>query len=287
MMRTSHSTGQRNPEKLSQISYYVDEAGDGVLFGPKGRLRIADPDAPRYFMLGMVQCVDDARSAEKIAFLRTQLMLHPLFRTIHSMKPEARKTAIAFHAKNDHPDVRLKVFETLMELDFRFFAVVKSMKSVLDYVNRRNQMHQDYRYHPNELYDFLVRTLFKQRLHQSENYRITFATRGNSARTEALKTELHKTRSAFLQKTGRTHETKLEINSHFPWEKPCLQIADYCLWALQRFYEKHESRFLESIWPKLSLIQDLDDPYTIKPYGSFYTRTNPLPSLEQIKNRWI
>jgi len=39
---------------LSSGTYYVDEAGDGVLFGPMGRDRLADADAPRFFMLGMV-----------------------------------------------------------------------------------------------------------------------------------------------------------------------------------------------------------------------------------------
>ena len=40
-------------------TYYVDEAGDGVLFGPKGRNRLLDDDARQYFMLGMVRCTND------------------------------------------------------------------------------------------------------------------------------------------------------------------------------------------------------------------------------------
>ena len=56
------------------------------------------------------------------------------------------------------------------------------------------------------------------------------------------------------------------------------------LWALQRYYEdKHESRFLEAIWPKVFLIQDLDDPDSGKAYGSFYDRTKEMPDLEKIK----
>ena len=34
------------------VTYYVDEAGDGVLFGPMGRDRLQDENAPQFFMLG-------------------------------------------------------------------------------------------------------------------------------------------------------------------------------------------------------------------------------------------
>jgi len=32
-----------------------------------------------------------------------------------------------------------------------------------------------------------------------------------------------------------------------------LQVADYCLWALQRLFAKGEDRFLSLIWPKVGL----------------------------------
>jgi hypothetical protein len=38
----------------SPATYYVDEAGDGVLFGCKGRSRLRDGGASQYLMLGMV-----------------------------------------------------------------------------------------------------------------------------------------------------------------------------------------------------------------------------------------
>lgn len=277
------------PEKLPNhlISYFVDEAGDGVLFGPKGRVRNLDNDGPKYFMLGMISCDNESHIIDQLGELRKSLMGNPLFRTIHSMQPESNKTFRAFHAKDDHAEVRMKVFEAILNFDFRFFAVIKSMESVREYVKRRNEMHLEYRYHPNDLYDYMVRALFRQRLHLSENYRITFATRGNSKRNEALRAELMKTRNSFLQKTGRQYEINLNILSEYPWEMPCLQIADYCMWALQRYYERYECRFLEAIWPKVSLIRDLDDPNAVKAYGSYYDRNKNLPDIDKIKNRWI
>ncbi len=78
----------------------------------------------------------------------------------------------------------------------------------------------------------------------------------------------------------------LEIVPAYPWEQPVLQIADYCLWALQRCYEKHEARFLNAIWPKVSVIHDVDDP-TCPGYGVYLSRKGSPPEPEKIKSRWI
>lgn len=267
-------------------TYYVDEAGDGVLFGPKGRNRLADPDAAQFFMLGMVRCDCDAEAAAALAKLRGELLAHPLYSSIHSFKPAAGKTFRAFHAKDDHVEIRSKVFELLLTLDFKFYAVVKDMRAVLRYVEDRNRMDGGYRYHPNELYDLTVRMLFKHRLHKHDQYRITFARRGKSDRTKALEDHLEQTRRKFLQEQSLQHEPTLEILPSYPWEQPCLQIADYCLWALQRCYERHEARFLHALWPKVSIIHDVDDPLG-KGYGSYLTRKGAPLDPEKIRIRWV
>ena len=271
---------------LSPVTYYVDEAGEGVLFGPMGRDRLQDADAPQFFMLGMVRCADEADAARQLAELRAALQKNPLYATIYSLKPEAQKTARAFHAKDDHAEIRSKVFELLVGLDFKFYAVVKDMRAVREYVKSRNAMDSAYRYRPNELYDLTVRMLFKQRLHKEDHYKVIFARRGKSDRTEALKHQLEQTRQAFLQEHKLTSNPTLEIIPAYPWGQPCLQVTDYCLWALQRCYEKHEPRFLNALWSKVSLIHDVDDRGDAK-YGKYLTRKSLPPDPEKIKNRWI
>lgn len=267
-------------------TYYVDEAGDGVLFGPKGRNRLNDPDASQFFMLGMVRCARDSEAAAALEGLRQELLAHPLYASIYSLQSRARKTARAFHAKDDHSDIRAKVFELLLTLDFKLYAVVKDMRAVQRYVESRNRMNAEYRYHPNELYDLTVRLLFKQRLHKEAHYRITFARRGKSDRTEALTEQLEHTRQGFLAEHHLEHEATLAIQPAYPWERPCLQIADYCLWAVQRCYERHEARFLNALWPKVSILCDVDDPQG-KKYGTYLTREGAPPDPEKIKSRWI
>lgn len=268
------------------VSYYVDEAGDGVLFGPMGRDRLQDADAPKFFMLGMVRCGDEAEVGRQLAELRASLQRNPLYATIHSLRPEEEKTARAFHAKDDHAEIRSKVFELLVTLDFKFYAVIKDMRAVRNYVKDRNRMDSRYRYHPNELYDLTVRMLFKQRLHQEDHYRVVFARRGKSDRTAALTRELEQTRQRFLAEHKVANTPKLEILPAYPWEQPTIQVADYCLWALQRCYEKQEARFLNALWPKVSLIHDVDDRSGAD-YGRFLTRKDLPPDPEKIKSRWI
>lgn len=270
----------------SATSYYVDEAGDGVLFGPRGRLRLEDPDASRYFMLGMVACADAELIAQCLSALRRELSANPLYSSIPSMLPDAQKTARVFHAKDDHPEVRARVFERILTCDFKFFAVIKDMRAVHRYVLSRNQMSADYRYHPNELYDLAVRLLFEQRLHKQEGYRVVFARRGKSDRTAALKEQLMKARQRFSDREEGGMDPRLEIVPMHPWEESCLQVADYCLWALQRCYERHEPRFLQAVWPKVSLIRDVDRPGG-KAYGAYHTRNGPLPDVQEIKSRGI
>ena len=267
-------------------TYYVDEAGDGVLFGRRGRNRLLDADAHRFFMLGMVRCDNDEEIGSTLSALRRDLMGHALYASIPSMQPEAGKTARAFHAKDDHSEIRAKVMELLLRLDFKFSAVVKDMRVVRRYVMDRNRMHAHYHYHPNELYDLTVRMLFKERLHKEDRCRIVFARRGRSDRTKALQEQLSETRRKFLGGKQTDGETVLQVSPAYPWEAPCLQVADYCLWALQRCYERHEARFINALWPKVSLIHDVDDPHG-KAYGTYLSRRGAPPDPEQIKNRRI
>lgn len=271
---------------MPTVTYHVDEAGDGVLFGHRGRDRLGDEGAHQFFVLGMVCCAADTEVADQLAGLRSALQAQPLYAGIYSLQPAARKTARTFHAKDDHAEIRSKVFELLATLDFKFYAVIKDMRKVRDYVLRRNHTDGTYRYHPNELYDLTVRMLFKQRLHQEEHCRVVFARRGHADRTAALTAQLEQTRRQFLAEQNVASSTTLEIIPAYPWDEPCLQIADYCLWAVQRCYEKHEARFLRAIWPKISLIHDVDDPAGAA-YGTYLRRKDPPPDPEKIKNRWI
>ena len=261
--------------------YFVDEAGDGTLFDRRGRIIVGAPGCSRFFVLGLVDVKDPAALGRDLEELRARLLVDPYFRGVPSMRPGARKTALAFHAKDDLPEVRREVFQVLLDHQLRFFAVVRDKFKVVEYVRQRNTHDLAYRYHPNELYDYLVRRLFRDRLHKDDEYEISFAKRGKSDRTRALLEALQVARDQFKEKWGIESEATINVIPAVPQGSAGLQAADYLLWALQRLYERREERFLQLLWPLVSLVHDLDDTRQAR-YGVYYTKKKPL-TLAAIK----
>ncbi|MBU2611112.1 MAG: DUF3800 domain-containing protein [Chloroflexi bacterium] len=255
--------------------YFVDEAGDGNLFNRKGRLRFGEEGCSHYFILGVLDVPDLDRISQELNSIRAQLLADPYFKKVPSMRPEARKTALAFHAKDDIPEVRREVFTYLSKQKFRFFAAVRNKSAVADYAVQRRERDGTYRYQPNELYDYMVRSLFKGLLHKDDAYIVHFSKRGAQNRTAALRTALGIARERFARRWGIQSNAVLSVVAQTPPQNGGLQAVDYFLWSLQRFYERREDRYLEFLWPQFSLVQDLDDKRE-HPYGCYYTQKRPL-----------
>lgn len=255
--------------------YFVDEAGDPTLFGSRGKVMLGSEGCSRYFMLGVVDVANPQALGAALESLRQSLLADPYFHGVPSMQPERRKTALAFHAKDDVAEVRREVFRALMQHELKFFAVVRDKQRVLAYVQQRNHMDAAYRYRPNELYDSLVARLFKDRLHLSPEVEVCFAARGSSDRSAALTQALHRARQRFEAKWGTSVAAQLSVRESSPARVPALQVVDYFLWALQRHFERGESRFLELVWPKVGLVHAVDETASA-PYGVYYTKKRPL-----------
>lgn len=256
--------------------YFVDEAGDGTLFDSKGHVIIGNDGCSRFFILGLVDIPNTTSLEYAISDLRASLLADPYFAGIPSMLPKQRKTALVFHAKDDIAEVRREMFSLLRSYaDIRFFATVKDKRSVLDYVRSRNKYELSYRYYPNELYDHLVRRLFKNMLHKEAAYRIVFARRGKADRTTALQIALDTTRQNFRERWGKVSNATIQVMASTPQEDVGLQVTDYFLWALQRLYERREDRYITYLWPQIHLVQDIDDTRHT-PYGVYYTQKKPL-----------
>jgi hypothetical protein len=192
------------------------------------------------------------------------------------MQNSGRKTAAAFHAKDDLPEVRKEVFALLRGLGgLRFFAVVTDKLSVLEYVRQQNERSPVYRYQPNEVYDSLVRRLFKDRLHQDGGYEIMFSKRGQADRTAALKNALDTARQHFAVQWGIRSDAPMQVLAGTPLNQAGLQAVDYFTWALQRLYEMGEDRYVAYLWPAFRLVQDIDDQRAVG-YGAYYTQKKPL-----------
>jgi hypothetical protein len=258
--------------------YFVDESGDGVLFGTQGRVLLGQPEGRSHFMLGALQVPNPQSLAAELEALRQDLLKDPYFKNVESMQLARCKTALMFHAKDDVPEVRREVFKVLARADIRFYAVVRDMRFVLAYVQQRNARDAAYRYHPNELYDQTVARLFKDRLHSYETCQITYGTRGSTERTRAFHGALALARTRFEQKWNKAVTTEITLLPNNPRKDPCLQAVDYVLWALHRYYSRGEGRFIDMLWDKVGLIHAVDDKANAA-YGTYYTKKKPLPEL--------
>lgn len=278
---------RETPKKMdkspSETHYFVDESGDPTLFDSKGRSLVGTPGCSRFFILGLLEVANPIGLTKRLDVLRARLLSDPYFRKVPSMEKEAKKTAIMFHAKDDLPEVRREVFSLLLAEDVRFFAVIRSKKAAIEYVRSRNRWSNAYRYHPNELYDYLVRSLFRDRLHQSDRYIITFARRGRRDRTQALREAIEEARKRFAEKWGRkVTATDIKVQSDYPYAHGGLQAVDYFLWTLQRLYERKEDRFIKLLWDRCRLVRDLDDTRKAR-YGTYYDKKTP-PDASLLEN---
>ena len=128
----------------STRNYYVDEAGDGNLFDRKGRIVVGKEGCSRFFILGLLDVAKPEELAFDIQELRKRLLTDPYFSGVPSMQPSSKKTAFAFHAKDDLPEVRREVFSLLIRHKLGFFAVVRDKWKVLEYVRQRNEADPSY-----------------------------------------------------------------------------------------------------------------------------------------------
>jgi hypothetical protein len=262
---------------LSTCNYFVDEAGDGTLFDRRGKVIIGSEGCSRFFMLGLLR-VDDLNALNaELNGLRTRLLNDPYFKGVPSMQAAEKKTAVAFHAKDDLPEVRREVLSLLARLPYlRFFAVIRDKEKLVSYVRQRNTVDPVYRYDPNELYDYLVRRLFRDQLHKHDCYQVHFSRRGRTDRTQALMAALQEAQKKFTEKHKiPMPEVEIHVDPGYPKDIPALQAVDYFLWTVQRLFERGEDRFVGLLWPSFRLVIDMDDTrYAC--YGTYYDKNRPL-----------
>jgi hypothetical protein len=191
------------------------------------------------------------------------------------MSPAAGRTAVLFHAKNDTPEVRREVFRILREADVEVYAAFRRKRVVAE--DLRAHFERTGRKLGSEfIYEDLVTSIFKDRLHLAEENRIVFARRGKADRNIALTKAIELAKWRFEMRWRKGIDRPTIITSSTPSETSGLQVVDYFLWALQRLLERGEDRYLAYLAPAYRLVIDRDDTRR-RQYGEYYTASsNPL-----------
>ena len=252
------------------------------------------------FMLGVVHLPDPRAAGERLEELRSALLNDPYFAGVPSMSHATRKTALSFHAKDDVAEVRREVFKLLPTLGATVQVAIRRKSELV--VEARALFRRGLKLRPQDVYDDMVRRLFKDLSSEEGFDHIVFARRGKAARLNALvralsqkppDEKIYGVEITFPKFPGaervfeiasaiggRADPPRSMVSAAFPHEFAGLQITDYYLWAVQRLFERGEDRFFKLLAPGYRLTMDLDDRRKA-PEGEWYSAGNPL-TLQKI-----
>lgn len=231
-----------------EISYFfVDESGDPTFYDKRGNLIVGTEGVSKILILGFIHTENPKAIRQKLQILQREITSDKYLQGI----PSLQKTARAFHAKDDSPEVREKVFKAILDLDFTAELFVgRKIQNIFNVRHHRNE---------NEFYDDLISKLFENKLHLAKQNEIFFAVRGSKTRQIPLEQAIQKAISTFEGKCKKQVKSIVKINPQSPSGEPCLQVVDYINWAVQRAFIKQDMRFYKFIEEKVKFLVDIYD----------------------------
>jgi len=241
--------------------FFVDESGDPVFFNRKGDCIVGREGCSKVLIIGFVMIDDPASIRKGLSHLRRTVLDDSYFKGI----PSLARTARAFHANDDIPEVRERVYRLIAGMDFRAEIIVA--RKIVQVFRKKHHSREG------EFYDDIVSKLFHGKLHLSCRNVVYYAKRGSSSRQRPLEQAIARAGTEFEErwKTKVASETRVLVQG--PVEEPCLQVIDYVNWAVYRAFVRGEVRFLDLIQERVRLICDIYD--TDRYPGNFYSRRNP------------
>lgn len=203
---------------MSRLYIFADETG-GFEFCRK-------PNVSRYFIL----CTVSMRSC-KIA--------HDLLELRRNLAWADVPLGDFFHASTDKQEVRDAVFEVICGHDFQVQATVMEKSKAQPQV--RESRHRFYQY--GWYYHFRYGT--QPIISSTDTLLVTTATLGT-------KKERLSFTSAVKDVVNQTVKCDWKTDFCPAAADPCLQVADYCAWAIQRKWEMQDERSYELIEDRIT-----------------------------------
>lgn len=221
---------------------------------------MGNPGVSKILVLGFIKTDNPGLIRKSLLALREEIAKDRYLQGIPSLK----KSLTSFHAKDDCPEVRERVFRKIVNLDFT--AEIFVGRKIQNIFNKRHHRNE------NEFYDDLISRLFENKLHLARYNRIYFAVRGTRIRQLPIELAIQKSIATFEDKWKKKIESTIKIIPQRPSGEPCLQVIDYVNWAVQRAFVKSEMRFYNFIEEKIKYLVDIYD--TEKYPKNFYNSKN-------------
>ena len=261
---------EATPSPLHKVHRFLDEAGDTTFFG-KGRVPILGQDGVSCcFSLGMVTF------AAPVAEVRTQVEQlcravagDDYLNRIPSVAKRIQSGGFFFHAKDDPPEVRERLFKWIRDTDCSLEMVVG--RKIPGLFARKHHGKDS------EFYADLLSHLLKNKLQLGQRLVINLAERGKTTRNHVLELAMTKACERFAKKHEAAEiSSEVVFNVQNPRTEPLLCVPDYLAWAVQRVFERGGMHHYDFVRERIALVVDLYDSENQAAGGNSYSPERPL-----------
>lgn len=203
---------------------YADEAGNFDFNRERG--------ASRFFILTTVVIPDHAIERELLD-LRRELVWRG------TNPPDA------FHATSDEQNTRNEVFSVLCKHDLRIDATILEKSKAQPHVTKSEELFYKYAWF------YHMRHVAPQVATGLDELMLTAASIGTKRKLRDFRYAVQDV----MEQTSPTQTMRVDMCQAAA--EPCLQVADYCCWAIQRKWELDDNRSYDLIKEKVSSEYDL------------------------------
>lgn len=258
------------PSPLEKAHRFLDEVGDTTFFG-KGRVPVLGQDGVSLcFGLGMVKFtapVPDVR--REVEQLCRSVETDDYLNRIPSVVKRVQSGGFYFHAKDDPPEVRERLFKWIRDTDCSL-EMVMGRKIPALFARKHNGK-------DSEFYADLLSHLLKNKLKLGRRLVNNIAERGKTTRNHVLELAMNKARERFTMKQDATAiSSEVVFNVQNPRTEPLLCVPDYLGWTVQRVFERGDTRYYGFVRERISLVVDLYDAEKYEGSRNYYTPKRPL-----------
>ncbi len=213
-------------------------------------------------LMGMVKLEHRKAIRNKVVEFQKMILEDTFFNTIPSvLDPKGW----FLHAKDDHPEVRIKFFELIRKIKEVETHVVIGRKHLEIFNKKHNN-------NPGEFYFDLLRHLLKENLTDSEtDYHLFLAQRGKNN----LPRFIAAVEDVLQKQTEGGNKIRYTCNVVLSSQCPEMSLVDYMIWALQRYIIRGEKRFFAATEDKYPWILDAYDNRDGSGKGVIYGLDNP------------
>lgn len=203
---------------------YADEAGNFDFSRKRG--------ATRYFILTTV-AIDDHGIETELLELRRELAWSGIDLTR------------SFHATEDRQLVRDRVFDVLIRRDFRVDATIMEKAKATPRIRAGDEVFYKYAWY------YHMKYIAPKVSSKDDDLMVIAASIGTSRKERDFRYSIEDV----MEQTSPAHV--IRVNMWPAATDPCLQLADYCCWAIQRKWESGDARSYDLIRNKIVSEYDL------------------------------